>query len=207
MRIISCQDTFYQILTDVSPFEKSGWWHATPQKSSILCRHLAYNIINNITTIIDYNVALAVRSGEADRVVWSIVINGPISIMEGRDTKSLVGGITGCNPYGTISNLLNQLILIYTYTVLALMLTVYLSLYLYLCCYFLLVGWIFLSSGCKARILFSILRSKTASSITNMAPFTSFETCSISISSKASFTASLSWGGPKDCARSSLHAR
>ena len=41
------------------------------------------------------------------------------------------------------------------------MLTVYLSLYLYLGCYFLLVGWIFLSSGCKARILFSILRSKT----------------------------------------------
>ena len=122
MRIISCQDTFYQILTDVSPFEKSGWWHATPQKSSILCRHLAYNIINNITTIIDYNVALAVRSGEADRVLWSIVINGPISIMEGRDTKSLVGGITGCNPYGTILNLLNRLIYLY-----------YLILYLHLC--------------------------------------------------------------------------
>lgn len=62
------------------------------------------------------------RSGEADRVVWSIVINGPISIMEGRDTKSLVGGITGYNPYGTILNLLNRLIYLY-----------YLILYLHLC--------------------------------------------------------------------------
>lgn len=42
--------------------------------------------------------------------------------MEGRDTKSLVGGITGYNPYGTILNLLNRLIYLY-----------YLILYLHLC--------------------------------------------------------------------------